>query len=90
MQKVTDSKRLRYSYFVGFGFVLIWLGFWEYCFLTAPRFPVEASDRVYSINFHGTLLYLNKIEYAAFYAIPGIFLMLGIVSAIYIRFRNRK
>ncbi len=85
-----SNDLVRYSSFVGLAFVIIWLGFAGYCYETAPRIPIEESNRVYPINYHGTSIYLNKFEYVTLFAIPGAFLLLGIVSAIFMNNKKSK
>ena len=90
MQKELDSRLLRYSSAVGITFAIIWLGFWSYCYQIAPRIPDEVNNRVYPVNFHGTAIYLNGFEYYMLYAIPLAALLVGVVSAVFIKFKDKK
>lgn len=90
MQKELDSKLLRYSSAVGITFAVIWLGFWSYCYQIAPRVPDEFNNRLYPVNFHGTAIYLNEFEYYTLYAIPLTALLVGVVSAVFLRFKKRN
>jgi len=82
------NKLLRYSSAIGAAFAIIWLGAWSYCYSVGSRIPIEESNRIYGVNYHGTLLYLNKAEYVSLYAIPVVFFLIGIVSAIVIKIRT--
>jgi RHS repeat-associated protein len=53
---------------------------WEWFFETGPQ---------YELDNHGTILFLNKFEYYVFYGIPVVFLLFGIVSAIYLKYRKQ-
>jgi hypothetical protein len=82
------NKRLtRISSIIGGSFAAIWFSFDEYCFQTAPRFPIEEVGRIYSMNHHGTFIYLTKAEYFTWYGIPACFLLLGITSAILMKYK---
>jgi hypothetical protein len=84
------SQRLRISSYVGLTFGIIWGGFWYYCYFTAPRMPLPEQNRVYPLNAHGTLIYLNFAEHITLWIIPISFLLIGAVSAIMIKMHSYK
>jgi hypothetical protein len=84
----SKSRLLGYSSAAGAIFALAWLAFWEYCYQTAPRVADEATNRVNFVNYHGTPLYLSDIEYFILYAIPGTLLIVGVVSALVIKYKK--
>jgi hypothetical protein len=79
----------RISSYVGGLFASVWLGFWAYCYLVAPRQPAEDLGRVFELDNHGTILYLTKFEYYTFYGIPVTFFMFGLISYFYLKIKRR-
>ena len=87
MQENNRNKVLKYSSIVGATFAVIWWGFWEYCYQTAPRQPNELS--INAVNYHGTAIYLTNLQYFILYGIPITALGVGIISALLIRYRKQ-
>jgi hypothetical protein len=86
---VKNKKSIvRSSCYLGGFFASIWLGFWGYCYITAPRHPIEDLGRVFELDNHGTILYLNKFEYYTFYGLPVALLIFGIISYLYLKLRK--
>ncbi len=68
----SSKKKILYkaSYVVVLCF-LLWWGGMEYCRVTAPITPDESIGRIYPMNFHGDIVYLNKTENFLKYFLPG-------------------
>lgn len=87
---VNNKRSIRYSSIYGLIFIVIWFGFWEYCFQTAPRFPDQENNRVYVENYHGTKLYLNKTEYIILWGIPGTTVLIAITSFLFEKYKKTQ
>jgi hypothetical protein len=70
--------------------MLTWFGFWQYCYLVAPRVPDEAKNRVYAENYHGTTIYLTLTEYVILWGIPVVALLIGLIFFLVKKYRRKS
>jgi len=59
-----------YSSLVGVLFFISWGVFLEYCRIYRPTSPDETVGMVYEKNFHGKIVYLDKIDEFLVYGLP--------------------
>ncbi len=84
------SRTIRISQVFGAVFFISWLGAWEYCHAYGSKVPLEGIDPSYSINYHGTILYVTPIAYLVLWGIPVFFVSIGIISAIIMKLRKPR
>jgi hypothetical protein len=90
INKVDEEKRLKYASIIGPIICLILFGSWAYCLYSGRSTPNEVTNRIYEVNFHGTILYVNGLAYYSLWGIPVAALVAGIVSAIVIKYRRSR
>ncbi len=68
-----DEKRRVFAYkfsFIGVLFFFSWGAVGEYCRQNAPIALNIEQGRIYPMDWHGTVVYLNQIEHILMYALP--------------------
>ncbi len=69
--KFSENKLVYVLSFIGIGFVVAWYGVSEYWGLNALRYPDESAGALYSLNYHGTVVYVTFYQYLLTYGLPA-------------------
>jgi TRAP-type C4-dicarboxylate transport system permease small subunit len=71
-------------FFVAWGVLLVYLGTY------APTVSDEAAGRIYTYNYHGTIVYLTFTQHVLRYALPGAGFLIFFVLLIIDRYQKKK
>lgn len=66
----TKKKIINKASYIGVFFSILWVCLIEYCRF-APIYPDESIGRIYPMNYHGDVVYLNGTENFLMYFLPG-------------------
>ena len=84
-----ENGLYRASYLVIF-FALVWGVLMIYLGHHAPTVPDEATGRIYTYNYHGTIVYITFAEQVLSYALPGAGFLKFFVLVIIERHQKKK